>query len=208
MKSVRFRFASLFAGFAAVSLLASAAAGAPAKGPASAPTNASQPSQPNETKNIGDWTVRCFQAASATPCEMIELFVNKKTNQRVLGVLVVYNQKNNQNLMQIAVPLGVSLQNGAVLSSDTYSSGVMHFRLCDMQGCYTVTPLDNEAIKSLGRASKAAMSIVSADGKKLNIPFSLNGFDAAYAALLDLTRQKASAAPSTAPSATPATPAQ
>ena len=39
------------------------------------------------------------------------------------------------------MPLGVMLQNGAVLSSDTYTSGVLRYRLCDMQGCYSVARL-------------------------------------------------------------------
>ena len=125
------------------------------------------------------------------------VLVNKKSGRRVLGVLLVYNQARNQNLLQIAVPLGVMLQNGAVLGSDTYTSGVMHFRLCDMQGCYVVAPLDNDAVKAIGQATKAEVRIVSTEGKNFNITFSLNGFTAAYNALLDLTRQKSPAAPST-----------
>jgi invasion protein IalB len=132
---------------------------------------------------------------------MIELLVNKKSGRRVLGVLIMYNQAQSQNVIQIAMPLGVLVQSGAVLSSDTYTSGVLRFRLCDVQGCYTLAPLDDNAIKALGRATKAEMKIVSADGKKFNIGFSLNGFTAAHNALVEMTRQKpAGAAP--APTAT------
>jgi len=199
MKSVRFRFAGLFTGLAAFSLLATVTA--QAQGTASTPAAANKPVQPSETKEFGDWTVRCYPVASATPCEMIELLVNKKSGRRVLGVLVIYNQAQNQSLMQIALPLGVMLQNGAVLSSDTYTSGVLHYRICDMQGCYALAPLGNDAIESLGRATKAEMKIVSVDGKKFNIAFSLNGFTAAHSALLELTRKKSSGASS--PAGTP-----
>jgi len=41
------------------------------------------------------------------------------------------------------------------------------------------------------------MRIVSADGKKFNIGFSLNGFTASHGALLDMMQQKTSGAPST-----------
>jgi len=194
MKSVRFRFAGLLAGLAAVSILTGAAAAqssAPAAG-------ANAPVQPSETKNFGDWTVRCYPVSSPTPCEMIELLVNKKSGQRVLGVLIVFNAAQNQNVVQIAMPLGVSVQNGAVLSSDTYTSGVLRYRLCDVQGCYAFAPVDEDAIKALKRATKAEMKIVSADGKKINLSFSLNGFSAAYNALLDMTRQKSTAAPAPA----------
>ncbi len=203
MKSVRIRFAGLFAGFAALSLLtgaASAKAASPAKPTPTASADASKPAQPTETKDFGDWTVRCYSASAGTPCEMIELLVNKKSGRRVLGVLIVYNPSNNQNVMQVAMPLGVMLQNGAVLNADTYTSGVLHYRLCDMQGCYALTALDDGAIKALGRATKAQVNIVSADGKKFDIGFSLNGFTAAHSALMDMTRK---APPPVAPSAPP-----
>ncbi|HEY0281101.1 MAG TPA: invasion associated locus B family protein, partial [Rhizomicrobium sp.] len=136
--------------------------------------------------------------SSGVPCEMIELLVNKKSGRRVLGVLIVYNPTENQNLMQVAMPLGVMVQNGAVLSSDTYTSPVLRYRLCDMQGCYAVAPLDDAAVKALGRATKAFMKIVSADGKKFDLSFSLNGFTAAHSALVDMTRRSASSAPAAA----------
>jgi invasion protein IalB len=192
MKSVRFRFAGLIAGLAALSFLTGAAA---AQEAASAPAAANKPVQPSETKNFGDWTVRCYPASSATPCEMIELLVNKKSGRRVLGVLIVYNQAQNQNLLQLATPLGALLSSGAVLSSDTYTSGVLRYRLCDIQGCYSVALLNDDAIKALGRATKANVKIVSAEGKKFDLNFSLNGFSAAYNALVEMTRQKPSGAP-------------
>ncbi len=191
MKSVRFQFAGLIAGLAALSFLMGAAA---AQEAASAPAEANKPVQPSETKNFGDWTVRCYPASSNKSCEMIELLVNKKSGRRVLGVLIVYDQAQNQNLIQIAMPLGVSVQSGAVISSDTYTSAVLRYRLCDIQGCYVVASLNSDAIKALGRATKAEMRIAAADGKKVNLTFSLNGFTAAHNALEEMTRQKASGA--------------
>ena len=200
MKSVRFRFAGLIAGLAAVSFLTGAALAQEAA--SAAPAAANKPLQPSETKNFGDWTVRCYPATSTVPCEMIELLVNKKSGRRVLGVMIIYNAAQNQNVMQVAMPLGVMLQTGVVLGSDTYTSAVLRYRLCDIQGCYSVAPLDDDAIKALGRATKAEMRIVSADGKKFALNFSLNGFTAAHEALVEMTRQKPSGAP--APAAAPA----
>jgi invasion protein IalB len=58
--------------------------------------------------------------------------------------------------------------------------------------------LDSSAIKALGRATKAEMRVVSADGKKISLTFSVKGFTAAYNALVDMTRQKSTAAPAPA----------
>jgi invasion protein IalB len=199
MKSVRFRFVGLLAGLAAFSILTGVAA---AQDTAPAPSEANKPAQPSETKNFGDWTVRCYPSSSTTPCEMLELLVNKKSGRRVLGVLIIYNPAQNQNVMQIATPLGVLVQSGVVIGSDTYTSAVLRYRLCDVQGCYALAPLDDDAIKTLGRATKAEMRIASADGKKFNLVFSLNGFTAAHNALVEMTRQKSHGAP--APATEPA----
>lgn len=188
MKSVRFRFACLFAGLTALSLGAPALAQAPA-------ANSNQQMAPSENKEFGDWTVRCYPAAAKVPCEMIEMLVNKKTGRRVLGLLIVYNKEKDRHVMQIAMPLGVLVQNGAVMSTDTFTSPVLHYRLCDMQGCYAITALDDDTIKALGRATKGEMQIVSAEGKKFNIGFSLNGFTAAHDALLQMTQKAPAPAP-------------
>jgi len=203
MKSVSIRFSGLIAGFAALSLLAAPALAAPAAKPAAATpqqkADPSKPMQPSESKEFGDWSVRCYPVTSASPCEMVELLVNKKTGRRVLSILIAYIPSRDQHVMQIGMPLGVMLQNGAVLNSDTFTSDVLHFRRCDIQGCYVETPIDGASLNALARATKAQMQIVSVDGKKFELAFSLNGFTSAHNALVDLTKQKASGAPAASP---------
>ncbi|MDE2183220.1 MAG: invasion associated locus B family protein [Alphaproteobacteria bacterium] len=208
MTLVGTRFAGLVAGFAVISLLAgpSAAVAKPAAKPAAAPAAPAQAGAPKapqvtDVKVFGDWTVHCYTVKSASPCEMLELRVAKKTGQRILGVLLAYVPSRDEHIMQISVPLGVALQNGLVLNSDTYNSGVLHFRRCDMQACYVEMPIDNQTVATLGRATKAQMQIVSVDGRKYNLVFSLDGFTQAHSALVELAKQKA-----VAPQA-PATPA-
>ena len=196
MKTIHSGFVGLVAGAVALTMLVApawSAKPAPAAQPQIAASN--KPIEPSENKNFGDWTVRCYPVSSPTPCEMLQLLVNKKTGQRVLGVVILYAPSRDQSIMQIALPLGVMLQSGAVLSSDTFKSSVLHYGRCDAQGCYVVLPVDNDTMGALGRATKAEMQIVSVDGKKYNLAFSLNGFTAGHSALMDLARQKATAAP-------------
>jgi invasion protein IalB len=203
MKSVRF----IAAAVAALSMVAgSALAAKPAAAPAPQAQANGQPQGPkiSDTKEVGDWTVRCYAMSSPSPCEMIEMRVAKKTGQRILSVLFAYVPSRDQHIMQIAVPLGVALQNGLVLSSDTYTSPPLHFRRCDQLGCYVEIPIDNQTVSSLGRATKAEMQVVSMDGRKFNLVFSLTGFTAAHADLVELAKQKAvtpPAQPQTAPDA-------
>lgn len=195
MKSIRIVAAAL----AALSVAAgSALAAKPAAPAAAAPApqaNASQGPKISDVKEIGDWTVRCYDVKSPSPCEMVELRVAKKTGQRILGVLVAYVPSRDQHVIQISVPLGVALQNGLVISSDTFTSKPLRFRRCDQLGCYVETGIDNQSLAALGRATKADMQVVSMDGRKFNLVFSLNGFTAAHDQLVALAKQKATAAP-------------
>ena len=171
----------------------------PDQAPQQAP-QANQPMKPSELKEFGDWTVRCYPVKTQTPCEMVELRVMKKTGQRVLGVTIAYMPARDAHVVQIAVPLGVSLANGLILESDAYKSPVIKFRRCDQMGCYVEAAMSNDIVQSLGRATKAQIDVVTNDGKRFPLLFSLKGFNEAHAALVELTKSKGSAA---APAAKP-----
>jgi invasion protein IalB len=147
--------------------------------------------QPTDVKEYGDWTVRCFPVKSPTPCHMIELRVAKKSGQRVLGVLLAYAPANNATLLQVSVPLGVSLQNGLIINSDTWKSPPIKFRRCDQGGCYIESAVGDDVINQLAKATNAKMQIVSVDGKRFDLAFSLKGFTEARGAMMELAKQKA-----------------
>jgi invasion protein IalB len=156
-----------------------------------APQQAQKPLQPSDVKEFKDWTVRCYPVSSPTPCEMIELRVAKKTGQRILGVLLAYAPSRDAHVLQISVPLGIAIQNGVVINADTYKSPVLKYRRCDQMGCYIEAAVGSDVIDQLGKATKAEINIVSVDGRKFNLVFSLDGFTEAHNALVELARAKA-----------------
>jgi invasion protein IalB len=164
----------------------------------------SAPTAPTDTKPFGDWTVRCFPVKSPSPCDMFELLANKANGQRVLSVSIAYLPTTDKHVIQIAVPLLVSIQKGLVLSTDTYTSPVLHYRRCDRAGCYVEMLIENDTITAMGSANgQAKIRIVAEGGKTFDIPFSLNGFSDSHGAMQDLARKKMAANPPT-PAATPA----
>lgn len=195
------RFLVLIAGIAALALSQGALAAAKPAAQQQAP---GQPPQASDTKAFGDWTVRCYNVASPSPCEMLEIRVAKKSGQRVLAVLMAYVPSRDATVMQIGVPLGVALQNGLVLASDTFTSPVLHFSRCDMQGCYAQTAIDNGSLSALEKATKAEAQIILVDGHKLALPISLDGFTEARSALMDLAKAKATKPAADADAAQPA----
>ncbi len=181
---------------------------------ATAATAPAGPVQPSETKTFADWTVRCFPVNSPSPCDMFEMLANKQTGERVMSLSLAYMPAGDKHVIQIAVPLGVSLKNGATIQSDAYTSQVMPYRRCDRGGCYVEMLLGSDAVTALSSSTGAARIRIFADGgKAFEIPFSLKGFSDAHGAMVDLARKKlagggkpaptapAPAAPATAPAA-------
>jgi invasion protein IalB len=196
--------------FLRASIAGALALGLLAAAPAVAQT-APTPTAPTDTKPFGDWTVRCFPVKSPSPCDMFELLANKANGQRVMSISIAYLPSNDKHVMQIAVPLLISIQKGLILSTDTYTSPTLHYRRCDRAGCYVEMLIENDTIAALGGASGSAkIRIVAEGGKTFDIPFSLNGFSDAHGAMQDLARKKVAAKPAEAPAtpaATPPTPA-
>lgn len=184
---------------------AALAAGLVSLGAASAADPApTGPVEPNETKPFGDWTVRCYPVKTPSPCDMFELLANKQTQQRVLSVSIAYMPAGDKHVIQIAVPLGVSIQRGLILASDAYTSPALHYRRCDRGGCYVEMLMQNDAVQALaGAGTQAKIRVFGVNGKAFEIPFSLNGYADAHGAMQDLARKKVAGADTTAP-ATPA----
>jgi len=188
---------STFVGALALSLLSIGAAQAQ-DAPAPAPAG---PVQPSETKQFGDWMVRCYPVKSPSPCDMFELLANKQNQQRILSISIAYVPTSDKHVIQIAVPLGVLIQKGLVLTSDAYTSPMLHYRRCDRGGCYVEMLMQPDAVTALTSGTGPAKITVYADaGKAFEIPFSLNGFNDAHGAMQDLARKKSQ---TTTPDATP-----
>jgi invasion protein IalB len=163
------------------------------------------PVQPTETKQFGDWMVRCYPVKTQSPCDMFELLANKANGQRILSISIAYLPASDKHVIQIAVPLLVAIQKGLIVSTDTYTSPALHYRRCDRSGCFVEMLIQDDAVNALATASgPAKIRIVAEDGKTYDIPFSLKGFADAHGAMQDLARKKTAAKPDTPAAPTPA----
>ena len=168
--------------------------------PPAAPPQPSGPVQPTDVNPVGDWTVRCFPVASPSPCDMYEELDDKNTHQRVLSFSIAYVPSSDRNVVQIAVPLGVSLASGTVLKTDSYTSPKMPFRRCDRDGCYVELAVPPDIINSLTKSGPdGSLNIVADNGKAFALKFSLNGFAGAHDAMTSLAKDKVNKGAAAAP---------
>jgi invasion protein IalB len=175
------------------------AQGAPAPATGQASPQATGASTMTENKTVGDWTVRCFAVQSQSPCDMYEELQDQNSHQRVLGVSIAYVPSQDRNVVQVAVPLGVAIQQGVVIKTDAYTSPSLPFRRCDQGGCYVEMVLDPTILGGLTKSGpQGSVTVVSDDGKSFALRFSLNGFASAHDSMVGLAKEKIAGAASTA----------
>lgn len=157
------------AGIAAGLLLAAGAA------VAQAPSD-----QPDLSKTVGDWQVRCFNVQNQNPCDQFWQQVDPRTGQREVAVSIAYSPSMDRHLVVITVPLGISIPKGLVIQTDSYTSPVMHYRTCSREGCFAQLA-DNSLVEALAKSGPdGKLNIAGDDGKNYSLPLSLKGFAAAH----------------------------
>jgi len=147
-----------------------------------------------QIKSFGDWQVRCFAIKSVSPCDMLFETVRKTTHQRVTSVSIAYAPSQNRYLMQIAVPYGVALSEGLVMTAGDFKSQKLTFRRCDRLGCYVEMAAGNDLINALEAGSDGHLNVVADRGKPVSLAMSLKGFGSAREAMVELANQKATSA--------------
>jgi invasion protein IalB len=163
--------------------------------PANAPPNTTV----TDSKTVGDWAVRCFSVSSPSPCDIYQEYQNKDTRQRYLGFSLAYVPKDDKHVVDIAVPLGISIPAGLIIKTDTYTSPRLGYHHCDQAGCYIEGTMPNDMVASLAKSGpEATVNIQADDGKDFALKFSLNGFASAHDAMAALAKTKAKDAPAPA----------
>jgi len=153
---------------------------------------AAPPATPPEIKTVGDWQVRCFAVKNGHPCDMFQQMANKETQQRILSVSLAYDPSVDRHLLQITVPLDVAIQKGVTISSGSYTSPVLKYRMCTLEGCFIQMIADSALVDGLARSgADAKLNITGDNGKSYGLQFSLKGFSSAHDDMVAQARAKA-----------------
>ena len=151
-----------------------------------------QQQSPPEVKRIGAFAVRCFAIKSVAPCDLYEDRVNNQSGQRVVSFSLAYVPSGNRYILQVAVPLGISLEKGVVITGGGFTSPTLPVRRCDQTGCFVEAPVAKELIDALAKAGSDAKIRVVPDGRPaFDFPFSFDGFTAAHDDMVASNKAKA-----------------
>ncbi len=160
------------------------------------PASAQNAAQPTVTDShiSGDWIVRCFHAQTNV-CEMMQVMIDRINKVKVASISISYIPKSDSYLGRFSAPLGVAFDAGLGLEFGAFRANDLKYRLCAKDGCYVIgmcPPQMIDAMKGMG-ANKGAMDIQMIDGRKLQIPITLNGFADGVELLKKWSIEKASA---------------
>jgi invasion protein IalB len=164
-----------------------------------------QDADTNVNKVVGDWAVRCFNVKSMAPCDIFYALGTKESKQTIVTISIAYFPSQNKNAINIRVPLGMAIQKGLTIEASAYKSQMISYRRCNQNGCFVEGIVPNDVLEGLKRSgTNATLKITPYGSKDVSLPFSLKGFNQAYSEMVELSKQKASAAPASSGSAAPA----
>jgi invasion protein IalB len=151
-----------------------------------------QQQQP-EIKQFGEaWQVRCFPVQNASPCDLYGQVINRESGQRLVSFSIAFVPSANRYIMVIGVPLGVSIEKGAVIQTGTFATPTMPFRRCDRGGCYVEAGVDKALIDAFSKASgDARIKLVGDDDKPYEFPLTFANFGAGHDYMVEQNRARA-----------------
>ena len=159
-----------------------------------------------DVKTVDDWMVRCYPVQSVSPCDVFQEQDDRRSGQRVLSISLAFVPSMNRHIIQVTVPLDVSIPKGVTMQSDTYTSPAMKFRMCTRDGCFVQTAVNNDLVEALARSSGTGkLNVVGDNGKNYALTFSLKGFAQAHDDMVSQAKAKAKSPPAQ-DSAAPAKP--
>jgi len=141
---------------------------------------------PTRRETFQDWVLTCFNNdAGVEACNISQAFVQRDSNRAILRAIVRQAPGATENIMILAVPLGVDLRKGAALQISEDKGAKLTYTMCLPDGCRLQFTLNDEALDLMRTADKGQLIFGRPNQQQnIGVPVSFNGFTEAYAALL------------------------
>jgi invasion protein IalB len=158
---------------------------APAAQPAAAAAGAAPAATPNaaSVKAFGDWSLECFDPAlEGVKCQIVNRLVSSG-KQVVLVFSLALDAKASQTRVQIALPLGIAVPPGVGIAIGNEVQRKAAVSRCTPKGCIVEGVATKDLLDTMRAGAQGAVIVTTEEGKPVQLPFSLNGFTAAYDAM-------------------------
>jgi len=145
---------------------------------------AAKPAEP-ATAPAQPWSVNCAASAGKTEldCSMVQSVFARASGLRLISVAISKAAGAPNTRLQLSLPHGVALQQGAEVWVDKGAAKKVPIRNADANGSYAIGDVDAELLDSLKKGSMLNTAFKTLDGKRIVLQVSLNGFTTAYSKL-------------------------
>ncbi len=159
--------------------------------PVSAQTTAPAQSDglsPDGAKTVAthaDWTVRCGPnpQTQAEVCYMVQGITSKETGRGVMQLAIGKFGPEKRDLALITLPLGVRLPPGIAIEVTGKERRKLPFERCLRSGCQAQLLIDQAVLSEFKAGVDGRILFYDLNGKPGALPFSLQGFTAAFAGI-------------------------
>lgn len=144
--------------------------------------------QPAQGQQIGDWVARCTipQGAQTQSCALLQNIQQKTPDgqrRSLLAITVGYQGPNKVPTAILRVPLGIYLPAGLTLEFPGAKPVRIVLEICAPNGCVGAAALSPEMLDAMRKGDRGKVALQDNRRRTINIPISLKGFTAGFAAL-------------------------
>nr|WP_282960704.1 invasion associated locus B family protein [Actibacterium sp. MT2.3-13A] len=138
--------------------------------------------------------MECFDAPVGQ-CQIYQRILINNGSAIALVATFAWDEARQAMRTQIALPLGIDLEKGATIATDTGYSIAVRLSRCTQQGCLIEGTVPEDLLQAFSRGGSASISVTNPGQGAFAIPLSVKGFAEAMA------RIRPARAESTAPAA-------
>ena len=141
-----------------------------------------------EPQKFGDWFLRCEARGEGQGelCYLHQTLNYSKGNVsgKLLDIKIGALGEGKELYTIIMLPLGLSLQSGAIVQADGGKSTPLTIQTCTNDGCRSVAPVSDDLLRGFRQGELLKVAFVPFGGTQtVVVEASLAGFTAAYRAL-------------------------
>lgn len=137
-------------------------------------------SPPSSRVAFDDWLVECFDRNEiGQECQVYQRVIMNNGSAIAMVATLAFVPPDNYLGIQVALPLGIDLKEGATITIDDDASLDVSISRCTQQGCLFEGTVTDALELALREGKSASVTVIVPSEGDFTIPLSLNGFSAA-----------------------------
>jgi invasion protein IalB len=144
---------------------------------------AEEPNARTVTEQFKNWRYACVEQGENSRCEIGQAAVNDQG--QMVSQIIIGKNPEGKGQVQIIAPLMMDLKAGMQLQVDQQKLADLDYLFCNQGSCVVAELLSKDMLRAMKAGNDMQINIAAINGQTMTITYSLSGFSAAYARLMD-----------------------